>query len=109
MVLGGDSGGTTHIGLLREETYGLGDYRVTVLFVDRLVEGADNDGDFHVGIRCMNYDPDLLEVPEYCYEVEYDGDDNNAADVVPDEGPTSFHLFARLPSGTVVLRHNYTG
>jgi len=103
LILGGDSGGTTHIGLLREETYGLGDYRVTMLFVDRLIQGSDNDGDIHVGIRCMNYDPDLEEVPLYCYEVEFDGDDNDAANNVPEAGPTSFHLFARLPSGTVVL------
>ena len=64
----GDSGGTTHIGLLREESYGLGDYRVRQCC--SWTGWSDGDRttmvDFHVGVRCMNYDPDLLEVPEYC-------------------------------------------
>ncbi|MBN2326945.1 MAG: hypothetical protein JXR73_07310 [Candidatus Omnitrophica bacterium] len=103
MILGGDAGGTAHIGLLREETQELTDYRVTVLFVDRLVVNDADDADFHVGLRCQPYDPLVGEIPEYCYEVEYDGDDNDAANAVPEEGPTSFHLFGRLPAGTVVL------
>ncbi len=95
LVLGGDGGGgTVHIGLEADEVKSLTDYRVTVLFVDRLISGEEGDSDFHIGIRCQEYDP-FSQDPENCYEVEYDGDDNGPRDVVPEDGPTSFFIFTR--------------
>lgn len=86
--------GTAHIGLEREEVKNLTDYRVTVLWVDRLINGEADDADFHIGVRCAPYDAET-EFPGSCYEVEMDGDDNDSANVVPEDGPTSFHLFIR--------------
>ncbi len=94
LALGGDTGGTSHIGLEVEEIKQLSDYRVTVLWTDRLVDGEANDADFHVGIRCQEYDPET-DFPASCYEVEVDGDDNDSANEVPEDGPTSYHLFIR--------------
>lgn len=95
MNLGGDTGSTIHMGLEVEEVKKLTDYRVTVLFTDRLIVGEQDDGDFHVGIRCNpDYDPEVDE-PTGCYEVEYDGDDNGPRNEVPEDGPTSFFLFTR--------------
>ncbi len=86
--------GTAHIGLENEATKNLVDYRVTVLWVDRLIDGETDDADFHIGIRCAEYDAET-QFPESCYEIEVDGDDNDSANVVPEDGPTSFHLFIR--------------
>lgn len=94
LALGGDAGGTSHIGLEVEEVKMLTDYQVTVLWTDRLIDGDANDGDFHIGVRCQPYDPET-EFPGSCYEVEIDGDDNDSANVVPEDGPTSYHLFIR--------------
>lgn len=94
LALGGDAGGTSHVGLEIDEVKELVDYRVTVLWTDRLVNGDADDADFHVGVRCQEYDPET-EFPGSCYEVEIDGDDNDSANTVPEDGPTSFHLFIR--------------
>lgn len=86
--------GTAHIGLEKDEVKALTDYRLTVLWVDRLINGEANDADFHLGVRCAPYDSET-EFPASCYEVEVDGDDNDSANMVPADGPTSFHLFIR--------------
>lgn len=97
LYMGGPDGASTatiHMGLEVEATKTLTDCRFTALWVDRMIEGESDDGDFHLGIRCAEYDPETEE-PSICYEVEYDGDDNDATNVVPERGPTSFHLMAR--------------
>ncbi len=95
LVLGGDGGGgTVHMGLEVDAVKELTDYRVTVLFTDRLISGEEGDADFHVGIRCQEYDAEVAS-PESCYEVEFDGDDNGPRNEVPEDGPTSFYIFTR--------------
>lgn len=94
LALGGDSGGTSHIGLEVDAVKQLTDYRVTVLWTDRLVNGESDDADFHIGVRCQEYDAEN-DFPSSCYEVEIDGDDNDSANEVPEDGPTSYHLFIR--------------
>ncbi|MDP8243351.1 MAG: hypothetical protein P9L94_04660 [Candidatus Hinthialibacter antarcticus] len=94
LALGGDAGGTSHIGLEIDEIKALTDYQITVLWTDRLIDGETDDGDFHIGVRCQEYDAET-EFPASCYEVEIDGDDNDSANTVPEDGPTSFHLFIR--------------
>lgn len=89
----GDQGETVHIGLEVDEVKQLKDYRVDVLFTDRLIVGEENDADFHIGIRCQEYDTD--SEPSSCYEVEFDGDDNGPNNEVPETGPTSFYIFTR--------------
>lgn len=92
--------GSTHIGLEAEDVKTklmsgeITDYRVSVLWTDRLIDGEADDADFHFGIRCQEYDAQA-EAPGSCYEIEVDGDDNNSANEVPEDGPTSFHVFIR--------------
>lgn len=100
LALGPDS---VHIGLEVDAVKELSDYRVTVLWTDREIAATEDgrDADFHFGIRCAEYDPEAA-IPENCYELEYDGDDNDHANAVPEDGPTSFFVFVR--GGNAELR-----
>lgn len=94
LTLGRTSTSTAHIALKPELLRGHTDYQVTVLWVDRRVVGAMGDSDFHVGVRAQKVDFGM-EAPEKCYEVEIDGDDADATNLMPEDGPTHFHLFIR--------------
>lgn len=92
----GTGGSTIHIGMdVENETmWNLSDYRVKVLWTDRHVSLSMNDADFHIGIRCMPPESKLHNV-EFGYEIEIDGDDTDATNLVPEDGPSHFHMMTR--------------
>ena len=95
LTLGRGSNSTAHIALKPEILAGETDYEVSVLWVDRTVVGELNDSDFHVGVRAQPTSDMELETPEKLYEIEVDGDKADATNLIPDDGPTHFHLFIR--------------
>lgn len=97
MTLGNNAAnGNVHLALTADELNGVDDYRVTVLWSDRLVAGEMGDADFHIGVRCQTPEGGLEKaVPDRCYELEVDGDGADATNLMPEEGPTHFHLFIR--------------
>ncbi len=94
LTLGRTSTSSAHIALKPELLQGYTDYQVTVLWVDRKVVGAMGDSDFHVGVRAQKVDFGM-EAPDNCYEVEIEGDDADATNLMPEDGPIHFHLFIR--------------
>jgi hypothetical protein len=95
LTLGRGSNSTAHIALKSDALAGETDYEVSVLWVDRTIVGELNDSDFHVGVRAQPTEDMELEAPERLYEVEVDGDKADATNLIPDDGPTHFHLFIR--------------
>jgi hypothetical protein len=94
--------GSTHPGLENDAVKELSDYRVTVLWTDVEIANPEDgrDADFHIGIRCAEYDPEVV-FPGNCYEVEFDGDDNDSSNAVPEDGPTHFFIFIRGGDSTL--------
>lgn len=95
LTLGRGANSRAHIALKPEYLEGIRNYEVRVLWTDRLVVGQINDSDFHVGVRVEpTQDMDRFAA-EQGYEVEVDGDSADATNLMPEDGPTHFHLFAR--------------
>lgn len=95
LTIGRGSSSTAHIALRSQLLEDATDYEVTVLWVDRTVVGELNDSDFHIGVRAQATDEMDMQAPDHCYEVEIDGDKADATNLMPEDGPTHFHLFVR--------------